>query len=296
MVCDAHIHYIPEELSVHTSFYKGVWSDKEALFSYLDKNNIDKALLAYPSTDAHLKLKSFSRACQIYNKALEGLIKKNKKIVAAAAVDVEDLGKVSAKVKEFKEKGFRALSIASSYNGSFMVDQLEPLFESAAKNNMPLFVHPQTINPIGYERVKDPLLMPVLEYSFDSAMFMGLLAVKKVLNRHKVSFIFSSLGGPMPILGGRFDRVYSMLLSRGIIEDLGALPSSIFKSIYVDTSGASLKSIQLALDLFGEDKLLWGSDYPVISNTAENIALFDSFSSLLRENILYKNFKNLFKL
>jgi len=296
MVCDAHIHYIPEELSVHTSFYKGVWSDKEALFSYLDKNNIDKALLAYPSTDAHLKLKSFSRACQIYNKALEGLIKKNKKIVAAAAVDVEDLGKVSAKVKEFKEKGFRALSIASSYNGSFMVDQLEPLFESAAKNNMPLFVHPQTINPIGYERVKDPLLMPVLEYSFDSAMFMGLLAVKKVLNRHKVSFIFSSLGGPMPILGGRFDRVYSMLLSRGIIEDLGALPSSIFKSIYVDTSGASLKSIQLALDLFGEDKLLWGSDYPVISNTTENIALFDSFSSLLRENILYKNFKNLFKL
>jgi len=43
MLCDAHLHFIPEEISVHTSFYKGVWADKNKLYEFLDKNNIEKA-------------------------------------------------------------------------------------------------------------------------------------------------------------------------------------------------------------------------------------------------------------
>ena len=294
MLCDSHIHFIPEKLSVHTSFYKGVWTDKNKLFEFLDSHSIEKALLVYPSTDAHLKLAGHQKVCQIYNDAVSQILKEKKQIVAAGLIDIENLDSVSSQVKELKQKGFSAISIASSYDGKFIVDKLSPLFEAAQENDLCIFVHPQTINPIGFERVKDPLLMPVLEYSFDISMFLGLLMMEGVLEKFKVKFIFSSLGGVVPFLKDRFDRVYMMLRSRELVKDLGKVPSQILKNVYVDTSGSSLKNIQLALDLFGEDNILWGSDYPVNAKIDENLKMLEALGKNIKEKVVYKNFSNLF--
>ena len=295
MICDAHIHFIPENISAHTTFYKGVWADKDRLYEFLEKNEIDKALLAYPSTDASLKLANPAKESELYNKALEEIIKENPKIVAACLIDVEDLSDISSKLGDLKQRGFRAISLASSYKGEFIVDKLFPLFEAAQEHDLAIFIHPQTINPIGFERIKDPLLMPVLEYSLDSSMFMGLLMMQGVLNRFNLNFIFSSLGGITPFLKERFDRVYMMLRSREIVKDLGSLPSEILKKVYVDTSGASLKNIQLALDLFGPDKILWGSDYPVNTPVSEDLTVLDGLGPEVKEKIISKNFISIFK-
>ncbi|MFH1504926.1 MAG: amidohydrolase family protein [Candidatus Omnitrophota bacterium] len=294
MLCDAHIHYIPQELSVYTAFYKGVWADKNKLYEFLDEHKIAKALLVYPSTGAQSKLGSFAAVCRMYNIALEKVLKENSKIVAAALVDIDNLYGVAAQVKEFKEKGFKAVSIASSYHGKFIVNKLIPLFEAAQDNNFPIFVHPQVINPIGFGRVDDPLLMPVLEYSFDISMFLGLLMMEGILEKFKVKFIFSSLGGVAPFLKDRFDRVYMMLRRRELVKDLGKPPSQILKNVYVDTSGSPLKNIELALDLFGEDKILWGSDYPVNGLVGENLKMLDGLGKDIKEKIIGKNFLNLF--
>lgn len=292
MLCDAHIHFIPEELSAHTAFYKGVWTDKVKLYEFLDKCNIDKAFLVYPSTDAHLKLGSAS-VCKLYNDAAGKIIKENNKVIAAGLVDIT--GDISLQTEQLKKAGFRAISIASSYNGSFLIDELRPLFEAAQVYDLAIFVHPQTINPIGFERVKDPLLMPVLEYSLDSSMFLGLLMMEGILEEFNINFIFSSLGGVVPFLKERFDRVYTMLRSRGLVKDLGRLPSEILKNVYVDTSGASLKNIQLAIDLFGEDKIVWGSDYPVSGNVQANLAMLDDLGKDTKDKITHSNFLNIFE-
>ena len=294
MICDSHIHFIPKDLSVYTAFYKGIWTDKEKLYSYLDKHNIEKALLCYPSTDAHLKLEVFSRVCEIYNNALAEIISENPKIIGAAIVDVDTMSTIEHQVEHLKNQGFRAISIASSHNGKFLVKELEPLFEAAQNFKMPIFVHPQTINPVGFERVKDPLLMPVLEYSFDSSMFMGMLMMEGILEKYELKFIFSSLGGVIPFLKDRFDRVYQMLRGREIVKDLGKKPTEILKNIYVDTAGGSLDNIKLAIDLFGEDKLLWGSDYPVCGDIDHYFKMLDELGQDLKEKIIHKNFNSIF--
>jgi len=124
MICDSHIHFIPEKLAGYTAFYKGIWTDKEKLFAHLEAHNIDKALLCYPSTDAHLKLEVFKRVCDIYNSALEDIIKENPKIIGAGIVDIDSISTISAQVAELKQKGFGAISIASSHNGKFLVKEL----------------------------------------------------------------------------------------------------------------------------------------------------------------------------
>jgi predicted TIM-barrel fold metal-dependent hydrolase len=293
MICDSHIHFIPESLSIHTSFYKGIWTDKNRLYEHLDKNDIEKALLVYPSTDAHLKLGERG-VCEVYNSEVANAIKENPKIIGAGIVDFGNLSDICDQVSSLKDKGFKAVSIASSYNGKFMVEELRPLFEAAESINFPIFVHPQTINPIGFDRVKDPLLMPVLEYSFDASMFMGLLMMQGVLGKTKTRFIFSSLGGIIPFLKDRFDRVYEMLRKREIVKDLGLTPSEIFKNVYVDTSGASLKNIELAIDLFGVDKILWGSDYPVSGDIKGYLKMLDSFGPSIKEKIISRNFNSIF--
>ena len=98
MICDAHIHFIPKELSVYTAFYKGIWTDKDKLLDFLNKNNIERALLVYPSTDAQLKLEVFSRVCEIYNKDLEEIIKENPKIIGAGIVDIDNLENIPYQV------------------------------------------------------------------------------------------------------------------------------------------------------------------------------------------------------
>ena len=280
---------------MHTAFYKGIWTDKDKLYSFLDKHDIDKALLVYPSTDAHLKLGGFKKVCALYNTSAARLISENKKIIVAGLIDLDDTVNISSQVEELKSQGFKAISIASSHNGEFIVKELEPLFSAAQNQQLAIFVHPQTINPIGFERVKDPLLMPVLEYSLDSSMFLGLLMMEGVLERFNIKFIFSSLGGVTPFLKERFDRVYMMLRSREIVKDLGKLPSEILKSVYVDTSGASLKNIELAIDLFGEDKILWGSDYPVSGDIAGNLSMLDGLGKEVKEKIVSANFSKIFK-
>ena len=295
MLCDAHIHFIPQDLSEFTSFYKGIWTQKEKLFEFIDSNNIEKALLVYPSTDAHLKLDGYDKVCQMYNDSVEIILKEKSNIVAAGLINPQQLDSIDMQVKDLVKRGFGAISLASSYHGKFIVKELFPLFEAAQKNDLSIFIHPQTINPIGFERIKDPLLMPVLEYSFDISMFLGLLMMEGVFDKFNVKFIFSSLGGVTPFLKDRFDRVYSMLRKREIVKDLGGNPSQILKNVYVDTSGSSLKNIQLALDLFGEDNILWGSDYPVCGPVQENISMLDVLGRETKEKIVYKNFSNLFK-
>jgi aminocarboxymuconate-semialdehyde decarboxylase len=125
-------------------------------------------------------------------------------------------------------------------------------------------------------------------------MFMGLLMMEGVFDAYNVKFIFSSLGGIIPFLKDRFDRVYSMLRERGIVKDLGRVPSEILKNVYVDTSGASLKNIELAIDLFGEDKILWGSDYPVCGNIKAYLKMLDGLGQETKQKIISGNFKNIF--
>jgi len=287
MLCDSHIHFIPPEISENTSFYKGIWSDKIRLFEFLEINKIDKALLAYPATDAHVKL-GWQKLCESYNFFLAALIEENPKIVGFGIVDLNN--NINAQVKHLREEGFKGISLPSSQDGAFVMDKLKPLFEAAEKNKLAVFVHPQTINPIGFERVKDPLLMPVLEYSFDSSIFLGSLMMEGILEKFNVNFIFSSLGGVTPFLKDRFDRVYAMLRARELVKDLGKLPSEILKKVYVDTSGASLANIKLAIDLFGEDKILWGSDYPVAPHVDDNIAMINALGKETADKIISGNF------
>jgi predicted TIM-barrel fold metal-dependent hydrolase len=161
-------------------------------------------------------------------------------------------------------------------------------------------VHSQIVNPIGYERVKDPLLTPVIEYVFDTTISIGKLLMSDIFRLYpKVKFIFGHFGGAVCYLKQRFDATYQMLRRMNFVKDLQGLPSDYFKNIYVDTSGDTIQAnFLLALELMGPKHILWGSDWPAKQEVASGIKAVNALEISVddKKNILGENLARMFVL
>ena len=302
-IIDAHSHYLPEEIIKLASFYHPSWMDIEGQLKSMETSGIDKAVLNYPTTDVHIKLGDEEKACKIYNDGLARILKKYPhKFIGLGILPIQDKEKMLYEFKRcIKELGIRGISLASSYDGVYLDDKrFYPLYEQAQKEAVPIFVHTQTVNPIGFERVNDPLLTPVIEYIFDITICVSKMMMSEIFNNfQRLKFIFAHFGGVLPFLRDRFDTVYTMLRLRNIVKDLGKAPSEILKNIYCDTSAVKSKNIlRMALDMFGPEHILWGSDYPANKDItgALNVVNELGLSELQKKKILGKNLEDIFGL
>lgn len=276
MIIDAHAHWLPEVIINNAHFFSGAWGDIEAQLKVMDEVGIAKAVLSYPTSDAHLKLGSFSYVSRIYNDNVARIIRRYPdRLIAAAILPVDNSEDMVNELKKAtQESGFKALSLASSYNGVYLDDKrFLPLYKISEQDGVPIFVHSQIVNPIGYERVQDPLLTPVIEYIFDTTICIGKLLMAEIFREYpRLKFIFPSFGGAIPHLEHRFDVTYRMLRGMNFVKDLKASPTDYLRNIYVDTSGDIKRTNFLsALELFGPKHILWGSDWPAKKDVAGSI-------------------------
>ena len=289
MTIDAHSHYMPPEVAQNTAFFKEFWSDSAKQLNLMDEYCIDRAVLLYPTSDAHLKMGGWQGVVQVYNQKIAELVKAHpNRFIGAGILPVDAPAAIKDELKRIQDLGLKVLSLASSYEGKYLDDPLfDQVFEFAAANKMPVHVHPQIMNPIGTERVVDPLLSPVLEYVFDVSICLGKMMMLGVFSKHKdVKFIFAHFGGVLPIVKERFDSTYTMLRRRGFVKDLGKNPSDYFKHLYFDMSGTrSVGALQTALEMSDEKHILWGSDFPANQNLKDSL-------SVISQGILELNKRN----
>ena len=301
MLIDAHSHWLPDEIITNAHFFHKGWGDIEAQLKMMDEVGIGAAVLSYPTSDAHLKLGSISEVVHIYNDNVAEILKRYpKRFIGAAVLPVDNAIDMLEELKRATDElGFKAISLASSYNGIYLDDKMFlPIYKEAEEKNIPVFVHSQIVNPIGFERVKDPLLTPVIEYVFDTTISVGKLLMSDILRQYpKVKFIFAYFGGAVCYLKQRFDTTYAMLRSINFVKDLQANPSDYFKNIYVDTSGDTTKAnFLLALELMGPRHILWGSDWPAKKDVVGGIKAVSvlDISQADKENILGGNLARMF--
>ena len=274
-IIDFHAHYIPPEIASHTAFFKVNWSDIDKLLKSMDAHKIERAFLFYPSTDAHLNLGGWDNVCRIYNEKIAQVVSEHPdRLAGAGIISVDSPQEFPQQLQNIKGLGLKVLSLASSYDGRYLDDEMFfPVYEFASKEKVPIHVHPQIIHPIGEERVKDPLLTPVLEYMFDVSICIGKMMMSGIFDKFKnVNFIFAHYGGVIPFVKERFDNTYQMLRGRGFVKDIGRLPSDFFANLYFDTSGSqSAASLACALELAGPAHILFGSDYPANQHVPASI-------------------------
>jgi predicted TIM-barrel fold metal-dependent hydrolase len=302
MIIDSHSHYLPQEIISSAHFFSKAWGDIEAQVKMMKDAGIDKAVLSYPTSDAHLKLGGLQEVARIYNDDVSAVLKRYPdKFIGAAVLPVGDSADMLDELnRATRELGFKAVSLASSYDGIYLDDGMFlPIYRQAAKERIPIFVHSQIISPIGSERVQDPLLTPVTEYVFDTTMCIGKLLMADILREYaEVKFIFAYFGGVIAHLTHRFDATYQMLRGINFVKDLKGNPTDYLKNIYVDTSGDTVKAnFTAALDLVGPSHMLWGSDWPAKKDPAASMKAVRSLDipDMDKKNILGDNLENILK-
>jgi predicted TIM-barrel fold metal-dependent hydrolase len=294
MIIDAHSHYMPPEVAINTAFFKVHWSDIDRQLQVMDDNKIEKALLLYPTSDAHLNMGGWKNLCQIYNKEISSVIKKHgDRFIGGGIIPADSEKDFSDELKRIQDLKLKVISLASSYSGIYLDhEKFFSVYEFAQINKIPIHVHPQIMNPIGEERVRDPLLTPVLEYVFDVSVCIGKMMMNGIFLRFPdAQFIFAHFGGVLPLVKDRFDTTYNMLRKREFVKDIGKLPSEYFKNLYFDTSGSkSTGSLISALELVSFDHVLFGSDFPANQNLAAAINVVKESNYLEKEkNLILSN-------
>ena len=301
MVVDVHSHYMPPKVAENTMFFKAGWSDLNQQLATMDRNGIVKSVLLYPTSDAHIQMGGWRKLCTVYNSAISQVVREHPdRFVGAGIVPCDSPEAIEGELKHILDRGLRVISMASSYEGRYLDDEMFfPIYEFAQKHEMPIHVHPQIIKPIGEDRVRDPLLTPVLEYMYDVSMCLGKMMMSRTfLKFQDVVFIFAHYGGVLPLVKERFDSTYTMLRKRNFVNDIFMLPSEYFKNLYFDTSGSkSVASLGCALEVTDSEHILFGSDFPA------NQKIYDSVSAVHltdlsddnKQNILMKNALRLLK-
>jgi predicted TIM-barrel fold metal-dependent hydrolase len=293
-IIDAHSHYMPPAVAENTAFFKVAWSDIDRQLSLMDECGIEKALLLYPTSDAHVNMGGWQKVCDAYNPAIAEILKAHEgRFIGAGILPVDCPELFNDELKRIKDLGLKVLTLASSYEGVYLDDErFYPVYEFARDNEMPVHVHPQIMNPIGEERVKDPLLTPVLEYVFDVSVCIGKMMMSGTfLEFPEVKFIFAHYGGVLPFVKERFDNTYMMLRRRNFVKDLTKLPGDYFRNLYFDMSGTkSNAALQAALEVVDPSHILFGSDFPANQNVRQSIAVVED--ALLSDEDKVKIMKN----
>jgi aminocarboxymuconate-semialdehyde decarboxylase len=101
-------------------------------------------------------------------------------------------------------------------------------------------------------------------------------------------------GGTLPYMIGRLDRVWETVPTA---RKISRPPSSYMPQIYTDAVVYRQTALQLAISEFGEDNVMYGSDYPHnIGDMAGVLSRVDALAAGPREKIRSKNALRIFKL
>jgi len=204
---------------------------------------------------------------------------------ADIAIDVLD--------RAIGEYGLMGVNIPGSVGQDPHIDaeRLEPFYARCAELDVPIFLHPtDAIFPDlldGYNGALHLSLGRVIEVSVAAMR----LVYSGMMERHPTLKVFMShTGGALPYQAGRMDK-------NGKGAGLPHPPSTYIKRMYTDTVSPHSIGMKFAVEYYGADHIIYGSDYPCWM-PAEALRLFDEIglSKEDQQKILYDNARRILNL
>jgi len=167
--------------------------------------------------------------------------------------------------KAINELGLKGVMINSNINRK-PLDSPEffPFYKKAGEMDIPVHIHPTV--PTCTDFQKEYGLYIVLGFLYDSSLAVLRLILSGVISKFpQTKFILSHLGGVLPYLAQRIDDQWQSFppFMRGTID---RPPTNYFRNIYVDTVNNFPPTYALAKQLFGTDRIMFGTDYPFLDS------------------------------
>ena len=162
------------------------------------------------------------------------------------------------------ELGLRGFGCYSNLNGRALdSEELFPIYEQVARLGQPIYIHPTA--PLATDATGLDI-MPVLIYgwAFDATVAMTRLVYGRVLERFpEINWVVADVGGVLAFFAQRAVNIYTGRTEEirqryGLREN----PLDSFRRFFVDSADHPASTLRCALDFFGPDHLVFGTNYP----------------------------------
>lgn len=216
------------------------------------------------------------------------------RVWASAAVPLVDTA-IAIEVMDhaIQNLGLIGVNVPGSIGKDSHIDaeRLEPFYDRVERLGVPVFLHPT-----------DAVFSGMLD-GYGGALFLSLgrvievsvaamrLVFSGIMERHpNLKVVMSHTGGALPYQAGRMDK-------NGGNAKLPKLPSTYLHRMFTDTVSPHTAGMKFAIEFYGVNNVMYGSDYPCWSPAAA-LELFDKIglSSEDRQKILYDNARRILNL
>ncbi len=178
---------------------------------------------------------------------------------ASAAVPLQDTRAAIEVVDDAVNRlGLMGVNLPGSVGADARIDaeRLEPFYAHCEKLGLPLFLHPTDVifqdMLDGYDGALHLSLGRVIEVSVAAMR----LILSGTMERHpKLKIVMSHTGGSLPYQAGRMDK-------NSMAAKLPRPVQDYMKRMYTDTVSPHSAGIKFAIDYYGIDHVMYGTDYP----------------------------------
>ncbi|HUK60489.1 MAG TPA: amidohydrolase family protein [Stellaceae bacterium] len=214
---------------------------------------------------------------------------------ASAAVPLVDTA-TAIEVTEHavKKLGLMGVNLPGSIGPDPRIDaeRLEPFYDCVEKLGVPLFLHPT-----------DAVFSDMLSGEYGGALYLSLgrvievsvaamrLVYSGMMERHpNLKIVMSHTGGALPYQAGRMDK-------NGKAAKLPRPPSDYIKRMYTDTVSPHTAGMKFAIEYYGTDHVMYGTDYPCWDSAAALKYFADiGLSDADTQKIMYGNARRILNL
>jgi len=174
--------------------------------------------------------------------------------------------------------------------------QFSAIWREIDRRGLPVLVHPTA--PPGTKAldvVKYNLIASV-GFMFDTSLAVARMIFDGFFDRHpNLKLIAAHGGATLPYIAGRLDICFENMPA--CREKISQRPSSYLRKLYYDSVVFQQESLELALRVGGEDKVLYGSDYPHnIGDMKGCLARVDALPAAQRDAVRGGNAQRIFRL
>lgn len=268
------------------------WFDLDQQLAHMDTTGYDVSVVCsigpFSLHFSDLPVEEGRAAAMLWNEEMaEAQRRYPGRLWASAAVPLRDT-QVAIEVLDHAigKLGLMGANLPGTVGSYDRIDaaRLEPFYDRVEQLGIPLFIHPT-----------DSTFPEILD-GYDGALYLSFgrvvdvsvtacrLVLSGIMERHPdLKVVMSHTGGALPYQAGRMDK-------NANAARLPQPPSTYIKRMYTDTVSPHEMGLRYAVEFYGVDHVMYGSDYPCWS-PATALELFKEvgLSEEDQQKILYDN-------
>ncbi len=252
--------------------------DVETRFHIMDRYDgyVQILDISIPPVEDVASPKVAAELARLANDEMAELVNKypDRFLSAVACLPMNNMDAVLREVdRAITELGFKGVQITSNImDKPISSPEFEPLFEKMNHYNLPILMHPRTMQSgpraLSYDRtagigVVQSLTQSPFNWPYETTVAMGQIVFSGMLDKYpNLKIITHHLGGLMPYQANRIARsqmnlsdVASIGLTKNVLE--------YYKMLYGDTAMyGNTPALMCGYAFFGVDHVLFGTDMP----------------------------------